>query len=108
VITELVYLGRDNINELVIAEDGAAVDFSGALRMVLKFEGSDVVADSIVSNEYINWEAGGRIKFKLGALPIVPSKYSATLIVYDIDHDDGQVLFHAKESKVLFWFIPPD
>lgn len=107
-ITELVYLGRDNLNELVIEEDGEPVDLSGALRVVLKFEGSDVVADSLVSNEYINWGADGKIRLKLGELPIQPSKYPATLIVYDIDHDDGQVLFHAKESRVLFWFIPPD
>jgi hypothetical protein len=108
VITELVYLGRDNVNELVIAEDGEPVDFSGALRMVLKFQGSDVVADSLTSNEYINWDSGGKVVLKLGQLPIAPSKYPATLIVYDIDHDDGQVLFHARESRVLFWFIPPD
>lgn len=107
-ITELVYLGRDNVNELVITEDGEPVPFTGALRMVLSFEGSDVVADSSVSNEYINWGADGRITLKLGELPIAPSKYPATLIVYDIDHDDGQVIFHARESKVLFWFIAPD
>lgn len=107
-ITELVYLGRDNINELVLTEDSSPVDFTAALRMVLSFEGSDVVADSAVSNEYINWGADGKITLKLGELPIIPSKYPATLTVYDIDHDDGQVIFHARESKVLFWFIPPD
>lgn len=107
-ITEIVYLGRDNINELLIKEDGQPVNWSGATRMVLKFEGSDVVADSMLSNEYINWDDEGKVTLKLGELPITPSKYPATLIVYDEAHDDGQVLFHAKESKVVFWFIAPD
>lgn len=107
-ISEQVYLGRDNVNELTITEDGAPLNLSGATRMLLQFEGSDVVADSLTSNEYINWTDGGTITLKLGELPIAPSKYPATLIVYDADHDDGQVLFHARESKVVFWFIPPD
>lgn len=106
-ITELVYLSRDNINELTIAEDGEAVDFSGATRMVLSFDGSGVVVDSLLSNEYINWSADGKVTLKLGDLPIAPSKYAATLVVYDVDHDDGQVIFHAAQARVQFWFLPP-
>jgi len=107
-ITEMIYLGRDNVNELTITEDDEPVDFSGATRMVLEFEGTDVVVDSALSNEYINWDSTGRITLQLGELIITPSKYPVTLIVYDIDHDDGQVLFHASEAKVLFWFVAAD
>jgi hypothetical protein len=109
VITEPIYLGRDNTNVLTFTNaDGTPLDFSGVLRMVLSFEGSPVKADSLLSNEFINWDSEGHVTFKLGALPIVPSKYSATLVAYDLDHDDGQVLFHAREGRVFFWFIPPD
>lgn len=104
-ITEMVYLGRDNVNQLTISEDDAPVNFSAATRMVLEFDGSDVKADSALSNDYINWDAQGNITLKLGELPIEPSKYPATLIVYDADHDDGQVIFHAKETRVVFWFV---
>lgn len=107
-ITEMVYLGRDNVNQLTFTEDSAAINFAGATRMVLEFDGSDVVADSALSNEYINWDTNGNVTLKLGELPIAPSKYPATLIVYDADHDDGQVLFHARESKVVFWFVAAD
>jgi len=107
-ITEMVYLGADNINELLISEDGQAVDFSGATRMLLKFEGSETVVDSQLSNEFITWDSVGRVILKLGELDIAPSKYPATLIVFDADHDDGQVLFHALERRVIFWFVPAD
>lgn len=107
-ITERVFLGRDNVNVLTITEDDTAVDFGGATRMLLEFDGSDVVADSLLSNDYINWDAEGNITLKLGELPIEPSKYPATLTVFDPEHDDGQVVFHAKEARVVFWFIAAD
>jgi hypothetical protein len=107
-ILEMVYLGRDNVNELTFTEDGESIDFTAVTRMVLKFDGSSVEADSALSNELIAWDAQGQITLKLGALPIIPSKYPATLIVFDADHPEGQVIFHARESKVVFWFVPAD
>ena len=103
-ITERIYLGRDNINEILVKEDGADVDFSGVTRMVLEFEGSGVSVDSALSNVFINWSAG-KIILQLGELVIPPGRYPGTLVAYDLDHDDGQVIFHAVEGKVLFWFI---
>ena len=105
--TELVFLGRDNVNELAVTEDGQPIDFTSATRMLLKFEGSGVVADSDVSSEFISW-AADTITLKLGSLAIVPSKYPGTLIVFDADHPNGQVLFHARDTEVIFWFVPED
>jgi hypothetical protein len=107
-INEMVYQGRDNVNQLTLTEDGLPVNLSAATRMLLQFDGSDVEADSALSNEYIDWDAQGRVNLRLGSLPIIPSKYPATLIVYDADHPEGQVVFHARETKVIFWFVPAD
>ena len=105
-ITEMVYLGRDNVNALLVSEDGQATDLDGVTRIVMNFEGSGVQIDSNLSNEYISW-SGNTIELRLGSLDIPPGKYPTTLVAYDADHDDGQVLFHAIESSVLFWFVAP-
>lgn len=104
-ITEMVFLGRDNENELVIQQDGEAVDFTGITRMVLSFKGSPVVVDSLTSPG-ISWTNDGRVQLRLGELDIAPSKYTATLVAYDPIHDDGQVLFHAAQGRMQFWFVP--
>ena len=108
-ITEMIFLGRDNENELIIGQivDDAetAPDFSGVTRMVLQFPGSETVVDSNTTTERINWSADGHISLRLGDLDIEPSKYMVTLTVYDPLHDDGQVIFHAAEGRVQFWFI---
>lgn len=105
-ITEMIFLGRDNENELDILQDGEPADFSGITRMLLTFEGSPVVVDSL-TNPGIDWTPDGRVMLRLGELDIAPSKYLATLIAYDPVHDDGQVLFHAAQGRLQFWFVPP-
>lgn len=105
-ISELIYLGRDNENELIIQQDGNPVDLSGVTRMLLQFEGSAVVVDSLTFDG-IDWTSDGLVKLRLGMLPIKPSKYMATLIAFDPIHDDGQVIFHAAEGRMQFWFVPP-
>lgn len=111
-ITELVFLGRDNENELIIETLGAdgntvPADFGGVTRMVLSFAGSAAVVDSDTDNVSINWTADGFVSLRLGEFGITPSKYMATLVAYDPAHDDGQVIFHAAEGRVQFWFIAP-
>lgn len=105
-ITEMVFLGRDNENELIIEQDGQAIDLTGVTRILLSFEGSEVVVDSLTFAG-IEWTSDGHVKLRLGSLDIAPSKYPATLIAFDPVHDDGQVLFHAAQSRVEFWFVPP-
>jgi len=104
-ITELFFLGRDNENVLEITADGKPLDFSGVTRMVMKFRGSQTVVDSALNPEMIEWDSQGRVMLRLGELQIIPSKYRATLIAYDPAHDDGQVIFHYEEEKVICWFI---
>jgi len=105
-ITEMIFLDRDNENELLVELDGAAADFSGVIRMTLAFEGSGVMIDSAINPELISWTADGHISLRLGALAIEPSKYFGTLVAFDPIHDDGQVIFHAAEARVEFWFVP--
>jgi hypothetical protein len=107
-ITEMIYQGRDNENELIFDQSiaGAANFFEGVTRMVLTFRGSDAVVDSAINPELISWTADGHVSVRLGMLPITPSKYFGTLIAYDPVHDDGQVIFHSAEGSVQFWFIP--
>jgi hypothetical protein len=111
-ITEMVFLGRDNENELIIElqdEVGnlSAANFTGVTRMVLSFEGTDAVVDSATDNVAINWTSDGHVSLRLGAIVIPPSKYMATLVAFDPVRDDGQVVFHSAEGRVQFWFVAP-
>lgn len=105
-ITELIYLGRDNVNQLTVTDmDEQPVDFSGVTRMVMSFQGSDIIIDSALHPEMIEWNSGGVVTLSLGAAPIKPSKYFATLTTFDPQHDDGQVVFHSAEGRVQLWFV---
>jgi hypothetical protein len=105
-ITEMVFLGHDNENEFLVEQDGQPVDFTGVTRMRLSFDGSEVTADSLTFAG-VSWTNNGRVQLRLGSLAIAPSRYMGTLVAYDPVHDDGQVIFHAAQGRVQFWFVPP-
>ena len=84
-ITEIVRLGRDNPFELTVTYDGAPVDFSAATGFELQLAGLSVTA-GIVGDSL------GKLTFNIQdeALPV--GLHSATLIVTDAEHLDGQVI----------------
>lgn len=106
---EDVFKQRDNKNILSFDDDGTVLDFSTATRMVLKFRGSDIEADSDVDSSLIDWTIGGGVvEFSIGGLDIPNgSELSSSLIVYDPLHSEGQILVHSDNNELYFRFIDP-
>lgn len=87
---EIVYLGADNVIDLVLLEDCIAVDLSGVTKMTLDFDGTKI--DSGTSPEAFDWSAGdGKLSLALGAESIVTAIYDAELVVYDAENTNGIV-----------------
>ena len=107
---ETVYNQRNNPNTVqFLREDGAPLDFSSATRMVLKFKGSIIQADTDIDASLIDFSTGnGDVIFNINGLGLPDcSVFGASLIVYDPAHVDGQIIVHAKESSLFFRFIDP-
>ena len=107
---ELVFSGYNNENTITVSQTVDSVtsvlDFTNTTRMEVKFKKSNVVADSDESSDAIDWSGGnGQIIFRFEELNIPPGRYPATLIQYDSDHPDGQVLFHMDTGGLRFRFI---
>lgn len=102
---ETVYKNRDNPNVITFKEDGIEIDFSAATRMVMSFSGSTITADSDVDSSLFDWLLGsGQVEFNLNGIGI-SGTVSATLIVYDAGHTNGQVLVRSIDVEMA---IPRD
>lgn len=109
---ELVYIGNDNPAIIYVSQTVLGVtttlDLSAVTRMTLELEGHDTVLDTDDDATLIDWSAGsGAIEFNLSgaALDISVGRYRATLIAFDPDHTNGQVLFHIDRDDLRFNFI---
>ena len=113
-IIEKVYNNRNNANSLIISEsllscdEVIAVDFTSTTRMVLKFEGTAIEADTDIDPTIIDYSQGnGVVNFNIGLLGVPAGSYYASLIEYDPARQNGQVLFHAQAKTVQFIFVDP-
>lgn len=90
-ITEKVYLGRDNTVDLLLMADGAAVDLSSVTRMTLDIGGT--VVDSETSPAAFDWDTGttGKVILALGDVELSEGGYKTILTVYDPSNPDGIV-----------------
>ena len=105
-IVVITYKGRDNPNSVIFKEDGVAIPFDAATRIVCSFYGSAVVADSDAEPGLFDWsQGGGAIEFSFNDLSVGEGTYAATLIVYDALHTDGQVLTHHTSKDLMFRFV---
>jgi len=87
---EIVYLGADNVIDLVLLEDGAAVNLGGVTKMSLDFEGTIISSDT--SPDAFDWSTGeGKLSLALGAESIATALYNAKLMVYDAENTNGIV-----------------
>ena len=105
-IVENIYLGKDNGNEIRIFHNYSAANFGAITR--IRFEFSDIpdfVDSTINAGSDVRWTNDGAVFLSIGSQPIAAGVYYVTMIVYDISHEDGQVLFHESERKVQFNFI---
>lgn len=92
--TLTVYSGRDNTIDLLLKEDGVAINATAISRVVL--EG---VGDSVLDSDELGLGdggvfdtslGGGKLRLRLGELNLLPSRYrDVGLIVYSIDNPHG-------------------
>lgn len=89
-ITETVYLKRDNINSLELRANGGAQDISSSSRMTLKIR--DVLIDSAKTANVFDWltyGSTGQLDLVLGHQPLRVGTTRATLTVYDNTYPNG-------------------
>jgi hypothetical protein len=104
-LRELIFIGRNNVAQIRIGQNKTAIDFGGVTRMVLVLQGSNVRVDSAIDNEAIEWDNSGTIRLRLGAYPIKPSRYWASIIGFDPEHDDGQLIVDADDAQLQLWCV---
>lgn len=112
-VIETVFKLRDNVNKVLFEDKitGDPVDFTGADRAILSFEGSAVTVDTDVvgQEDFIDFsqdEGIGIIVFDLGTLVIAETaQLPATLVVYDPTHLLGQVIVCKEDAQLLFEFV---
>lgn len=106
-ITETIYLSRDNQIDLLLKSDSsgslAAQDLSSVTRMVLQIgtsadPDSEATVDSDVDADAFGWDTGttGKVILSLGDQEISAGTYLARLIVYDPTYTDGIVWDHFR------------
>lgn len=93
---EVVYLKRDNTSEVMLTQDGVAVNTSSFTKMTLTF-GPYLVTSTNQPTDPIRWGVtgyqGGEVRFKLGGLiGISPADYPRVpFVVYSADYPEGLV-----------------
>lgn len=88
-IKEVVYTGRDNTVDLILTEDGVAIDHTTLNRVVLKFNGGLSDIDSDVSPTLFDYSAASKLVLKLGASALPVGKHWMRLVVYDPSNPNG-------------------
>lgn len=94
--TVKVYIGADNPARATFYRSGAPFDYSGVDSMLITFRESDVVVDSALTPDLVDYAVGGgNIDFRFGDLNILPGTYSAKIIIRAaaedqilVDYDD--------------------
>jgi hypothetical protein len=90
--TEIQYIDRDNVIDLLLKADGEAQALDSITKMDLII-GSTTISDSTASAFPIKWSTGttGKIQLQLGSQSITEGVYPAQLIVYDATYPNGLV-----------------
>lgn len=103
-LTEIVHVGRDNTNDLVLMADGSVPSLASVKRMTLTLEDGTVI-DSAMSSGVFDWlktlteteasripgaHAGdSKLVLALGSVFTATGVYNAELTIYDDEHRLG-------------------
>lgn len=91
-IRETVYLGKDNVIDLLLTADEVATNLSSVTRMIISDSTCGVIIDSSVDEGVFDWSAGdGKLTLTLGQEPVAPGTYTFSLVVYDATNSNGVV-----------------
>lgn len=91
-ITETVYLERDNAIDLQLLADGAVVSLASVNRMEVTAANGDWAVSSTEAADVFDWSAGnGKVTIALGLQDIPPGRHSCRLVVFDQSNQNGIV-----------------
>jgi hypothetical protein len=92
VLSETVYLGRDNRNDLLLKADGTAQDLSAVTKITAAF-GDDLVESDNGASDPIRWDQPGQdtgvIWCSFGGETLTPNHYHVPFVLYDVDNPEG-------------------
>ena len=92
--TEVQYIDRDNVIDLLLTADGTAIDLSSLTKIDL-IVGDVLISNSVGSDFPIKWLGTGmvgKVQLQLGGQSIAIGKYPAVkLVVYDVAYPKGLV-----------------
>lgn len=93
-LVERVWLNHDNTINLVLKEDGTAIDTSGLTKITVTL-GGITFRSTNQSGDPIRWNQGGyetgEIRIDLGGQNLSVGRHKATIVVYDATNIDGIV-----------------
>ena len=93
-LVERVWLQHDNTINLVLKEDGSAIDTSGLTKITttlggITFKSTNQAGDLIRWNQ-VGYETG-EIRINLGDQNLSVGRHKATIVVYNASNPDGIV-----------------
>lgn len=91
-ITEVVYLGRDNRNDLLLKAEDVAQDLGAVTRITAAF-GEELVVSDNGGSDPIRWDQAGydtgEIRCTFGGETLELGKHQVPLVLYDPDNPNG-------------------
>jgi len=87
---EQIYLGHDNVIDLLLTSDGTIVDITNTTRSTAEF--GETTIDSDTSPSAFNWTEGDGILHLIMGEEIIPTgSYKVVITLYDVVNTDGIV-----------------
>lgn len=92
--TEVIFLGHDNVINLLLKASSSAVSLAGVTVITATFDDL-LVTNSSASSGAITWAgsgyATGEVRLALGAQSIDPGRYDVPIVIFDASNITGIV-----------------
>ncbi len=93
--TEIIWDGHDNSIDLILKQNGSAVDIAGTTRITASFGKRRIESNTPTAN-LIRWSGSGyvtgEVRLYLGTTSVIPGLYDVPIITYqDMGSSNGIV-----------------
>jgi hypothetical protein len=91
---DVIYLGRDNTNELLLKVDGIGQDLSSVEQIELEFDDGATITNTTGGAWPIKWlnqDQIGMVQMQLGGYTITAGERTCRLVTIDPNNQDGIV-----------------
>jgi hypothetical protein len=91
---DVIYLGRDNVNELLLKVDGVGQDLSSVEQIELEFDDGTKITNTTGGAFPIKWlnqDQLGKVQLQLGGYTITAGERTCRLATIDPNNQDGIV-----------------